>query len=743
MAIMTSTEHQHRTLGLRGATGLGVGAIVGGGILALAGVAFTTAGPSAILAFALNGVIALLAISSFAEMSTAFPESGGTYTFAKKVLTIRAAFGVGWVVWFASIVAAVLYALGFAAYAVLLLREILTNAGLSTSWLERNGTVTLLALAPVVFYSVSLIYRSAGGGQWETVGKVVVFTILIAGGFWALSQRSIAEIEPKLSPFFSGGTIGLLQAMGFSFIALQGYDLVAAVAGEIRDPARVLPRAMVLSLAIAMGIYMPLLFIVSTVGVLPGASIQEMSTQNSETVIAEAALNFLGPAGFWLVVIAAILSMLSALHANLFAASRVALAMGRDRTLPHVLAHIHPGRNTPIPAILLTALFVILVILAIPNVAAAGAAASLIFLVSFCLVHVTAVLARMRRSSTARGYSSPLFPLIPLGGAVACAALALFQGVTVPSAGLIAAVWLALGGVLYLVLFARRAQIVDAAAEATDPELLQMRGKSPLVLVPIANPANAAAMVGVASALAPPGIGRVLLLSIVPPPQTWQPGHSPPQLLDAEGAIRESLVASFASGLAPEALITVAPVPWSEIGRVSREHRCETILLGLGKITDENVGNHLEELISSVDCDVSLVRFQPGWDLSQVNRVLVPVGGHGTHDVQRARFLGSLKRNQDPEIRFLRVLRQSASEVEVRRARNELARVLLDKAPGSTYEIGLNDSVADEIMRHASDSDLTILGLQRINRRSKAFGDLAVRIARDTTCATVMLSQSG
>ena len=187
-----------------GATSLGVGAIVGGGILALAGVAFTAAGPSAILAFILNGVIALLAIASFSEMSTAFPESGGTYTFAKKVLTIRSAFGVGWIVWFASIVAAVLYALGFAAYAILLLKEILSSAGLAHAWLEERSAVLLLSLAPVVIYSIGLIRTSAGGGQWETVGKIVVFGILIAGGLWALSQHQVAEIRPMLSPFFAG-----------------------------------------------------------------------------------------------------------------------------------------------------------------------------------------------------------------------------------------------------------------------------------------------------------------------------------------------------------------------------------------------------------------------------------------------------------------------------------------------------------------------------------------------------------
>ncbi len=105
-----------RHLGFWGATALGVGAIVGGGILALAGPAFAVAGPSAMLALAVNGVISILTALSFAEVSSKFPQSGGTYAFAKKVLSIEAAFTVGWVVWFASIAAAVLYALGCAEF---------------------------------------------------------------------------------------------------------------------------------------------------------------------------------------------------------------------------------------------------------------------------------------------------------------------------------------------------------------------------------------------------------------------------------------------------------------------------------------------------------------------------------------------------------------------------------------------------------------------------------------------------
>ena len=104
---MSNGDERH--LGRFGATALGVGAIVGGGILALAGVAFATAGTAAIVAFALNGGIAFFTAVSFVRLASRYPESGGTYAYAKRVVSIEVAFIVGWVVWFASIVAGVLY----------------------------------------------------------------------------------------------------------------------------------------------------------------------------------------------------------------------------------------------------------------------------------------------------------------------------------------------------------------------------------------------------------------------------------------------------------------------------------------------------------------------------------------------------------------------------------------------------------------------------------------------------------
>jgi amino acid transporter/nucleotide-binding universal stress UspA family protein len=697
------------------------------------------------VAFALNGFVAVLTALSFAELSSAFPESGGTYTFAKKVLSVQAAFMVGWVVWFASIAASVLYAIGFGSYAVAGLGKIWQTAfGTTPGWLTGGSTAIELAVAATALYALNLTRKAAGGGQWATAGKIVVFALIIGGGIWALADEPVGLVGERMSPFFPFGGLGLLQAMGYTFIALQGFDLIAAVAGEIRDPGRTIPRAMLLSLLTALAVYLPFLFIIATVGVESGQSITAMSADSPGTVVAVAVENFMGPVGFWLVILAAILSMLSALYANLFAASRIALAMARDRTLPSQLGKIHQGRRTPMMAVFASFGAVVIVLFLISDVAAAGAAASLIFLVSFALANGTGILARRRGGEGEGTFRTPWFPVVQVAGACTCLALAIFQGIMVPAAGVLVSLWLSLGGIVYVGLLARRARVFDASVQAQNPYLVQLRGRSPLVLVPIANPANAEAMVAVANALAPTRVGRVLLLSVVTQPDRWEPGKPPRSLVAAQDVLRESLNASLSSGLVPEMLTTVAPNPWSEIIRVAQTHRCESLLIGLSDLTEDASGAHLEAMMSGVRCDVVVLRAARGWRLDRVRRVLVPVAGWGGHDVLRARLLGSLCRTGSREIVLMRVLPYGTLPTVERSAERGLKRIALDEVPGpAATEIVKSHDVTTEITRRAMESDLVILGLQRSGRRRKLFGDLTLQIARSTNCGIIMIGRRG
>jgi len=734
---------QNRQVGLLAATGVGVGAIVGGGILVLAGVAFEHTGPSAMVAFALDGAIALLTALSFAEMATAFPESGGAYNFSKKVLSVRAAFAVGWVLWFAYIVAGVLYAMGFASYALTGLADLWRDAsGAAPVWLSGRRAGLLLAAGAAAFYAGSLIRRSTGGGRWATVGKVVVFCMIIVAGLVAVGRQPLPRTRDALLPFAPGGATGLLAAMGFSFIALQGFDLIAAIAGEIREPLKTIPRAMFLSLGAALAIYLPLLFLVATVGVGPGESIRALSSAQPETVMAVAVRRFMGVPGYWLVIVAAVFSTLSALHANVLAASRVAMSMARDRTLPVVLSVVHRRRGTPAIAIYATVLALVSILVMVPDLAAAGAAASLIFLVSFALAHLTALLMRRRGGAPGSSFRTPFYPLVPATGLLACSALALYQAVMAPAAAAIVAIWMGLGGILYFSLFAARAETTDAATEAFDPELARLRGRSPLVLLPVANPARAASLVAVANALAPPRVGRVLLLTIVPVPGKSSGEEMSRMLGFAQQVIQQALTSSFAAGDAPDALVTSASEAWEEIRRVARLHRCESLLLGLGPLSQMGGDDRLGWLLDSVDCDVALMRAPQEWRLERARRVLVPVGGRGLQHGLRARLLGSLSRTAPREVTFLRVLPERATDAEAGMARRELERMARDKVPGECrLEVARHDDVVSAILTAAARHDLVVLGLPRVGRQRAVLDGAARRIAHEAPCAAILLSR--
>ncbi|MBC8423828.1 amino acid permease [bacterium] len=740
---MDSAKHQNRrTMGLTGATLIGVGAIVGGGVLALAGVAFATTGPGAIVAFALNGAIAVLTALSFSVLATRFPESGGTYTYARKVLTVEAAFAVGWVVWFASVVAAVLYAIGFGVFLVPVLEQVILAAGGSPpAWLGARFAVLLYAMAAVAFYAWGLTRSAAGGSMWPTVGKVIVFMVVIAGGFWVLIAHppSAEELSASFRPFLQRGGVGLVQAMGYTFIALQGFDLIAAVGGEIKHPERTIPRAMLLSLAVALVIYLPLLFLIVAVGT-PGQPIAAMAQQNPEILVAHAARNFLGPTGYWLIIVAGVLSMLSALHANLLAASRFAKTMATDRTLPRRFGRLTPASGTPTAAIKLTAVTVALVLIALPDVASAGAMSSLIFLSSFALVHGIAYLAQKRAGGI--HFRSVYFPGVPIVGGIACLVLALFQSVAVPSAGALAAVWLGIGAVLFMIRLATGARIVDASTEARDPQLVRFRGRSPLVLVPIANPASAAMLTSMADTLAPHSVARVLLLSVVRPTAEWAGDDLPAQLVNAQSILGKALSTAIRADLDAEALITMGGNPWLEIERVANRYRCESLVLGFGHLEESLMTGSLETLMSRVESEIVIVRAPEAWNIDQVQRILVPAGGGRDQSPVRARLIGNICRTRPREVTYLGILPTDTDPKSVRRARHKLDKLAEDEAPDvSSVLVSRRDDVVTEIVERAAESDLLIVGLQRLGRRHKYFGKLVLEIARRTTCPLLMISR--
>jgi basic amino acid/polyamine antiporter, APA family len=296
--------------------------------------------------------------------------------------------------------------------------------------------------------------------------------------------------------------------------------------------------------------------------------------------------------------------------------------------------------------------------------------------------------------------------------------------------------------VLFLALFGRRARVVDELIAAQDPEVLKLRGRNPLVLVPIANPSHAPAMVAVAGSLVPPQVGRVMLLSVVVPPPDWNPQEAPGPLANAQAAMRSALVASFGRGVALTALTTVARLPWPEIARVANLHQCEILLLGLSDLSQDTEGGAIGTLMDTVRCDVVVLRAPEGWDPDGVRRVTVPVGGRGGHDRLRARLLGSLFRTGTRTVRYVRVFPAATPDPVVDRARRQLRRVAEDEAPGqSETQVVRDDDAVGAIATLAADSDLLILGTVRLPHHRRAFGRFTLAVAGAVDCPILMIAR--
>jgi hypothetical protein len=294
---------------------------------------------------------------------------------------------------------------------------------------------------------------------------------------------------------------------------------------------------------------------------------------------------------------------------------------------------------------------------------------------------------------------------------------------------------------LYLAAFAARAEVVDARAEARNPHLVRLRGRSPLVLVPVANPSSAAGLVEVASALSPPEVGRVLLVTVVRRPERID-GAPPEGLRRSHELLVEAVTRALERGHAPEALMTIADAPWAEIERLARTRECEVVLLGLTRLDESRTLDELEALMNDVDCDVAVLNAPAGFDLGSVERVLVPMGGRGRQHELRARLLGSLRRGAPRDVEFIRVLPTNASESDVIEAERALATLARDESGGSPKAtVVKSDDTSTAVLAAATGKDLLVLGLPR--RRGKAlFGELAVDVARRAECACIMLSQA-
>ncbi|MBL4633411.1 MAG: universal stress protein [Kofleriaceae bacterium] len=361
---------------------------------------------------------------------------------------------------------------------------------------------------------------------------------------------------------------------------------------------------------------------------------------------------------------------------------------------------------------------------------------------NFTLAHVTTYLARIRGGTTNAPYKTPFFPLVPILGGIACALMAIFQAILVPDATGILAIWIGLGVFLYWTIFSHRAALTDTAMAALDPSLTALRGLNPLILVPVANPKHTPALVSLANALAARGVGRVLLLSIVPAGIDEHHRHVPPQLKDTQKIIYDALAESFKSGHSAEALISTAPRPMEEIRRIAKEHGCESLLLGMGEI-QESALPELEILLNDVNCDVGIMRAPSGWHTTKVKKILVPIAGLGSGHEFRVHVLASLcRQDKNKEITFVSVIASDANDSAHKETLSRIEKLSELQISGRHHvKILRSDDAVTALVAESADYDLIVLGLKSASWGKRVFGAFALRLASQAPCATLLLSR--
>ena len=444
--------HEHklvRSLGLLDVVMIGIAGMVGGSIFVLTGPAIGLAGSSVIIAFIINAIITLFTAMGYAELGSAMPEAGGGYLWVREGLRRPNAFISGWMAWLAHIIAGSLYAVGFGSFFVSLLQ--MTNILPVESLFGIIPLDKLTAVAVVaVFTFINIKGTSETGkvGTIITVIQLVAITSIIIAGFWVMSSNPNNNWQSNFADFFPMGFSGLVAAMGLTFIAFEGYEIIVQTGEEIKNPKRNIPRAIFISLALVVIMYCLIAF-VSIGAIFPdNMSSWQFIGYHGELGIMKAVELFL-PYGAFIVLAGGLISTLAALNATTFSSARVAFAMGRHYNLPHRLSAIHPKFKTPYVSVILSCIIMASMAYALPLEDIAHAS-GVIFLLLFTQVNLAVIsIRKMYGDKLDYGYKTPFFPYVSIIGIILMIGLAIYLLITVPLSWAIAVLWVLIGFTIY------------------------------------------------------------------------------------------------------------------------------------------------------------------------------------------------------------------------------------------------------------------------------------------------------
>lgn len=707
-AIRRGTEvvRLSREMSAFSVTMIGVGAMIGAGIFVLTGIAAGVAGPGLILAFALNGVVTLFTAMAYAELGSCFHDAGGGYLWVKSSLPHPNGFLSGWMSWFAHAVACSLYALGFGAY----FGHVLKGFGLDVSLIPYFSLEKIIAvLACIVFAYINFRGASETGkaGNIVTLAKITVILLFIAVGAWMM--RGMPAWKENFVPFLPLGIGAVFSAMGLTFIAFQGYEVIAQCSEEVMDPTRNIPRAIFFALLIVIPIYLLVAFV--AIGAIRGDGMPtwQFLGKMKELAIVEAARQFV-PGGGVLVLIGGLLSTASALLATVYSSSRVAFAMARDHNLPAFLGKIHPEMRTPHLSIVASVVIVIFMALSLP-IEDVASAADIMFLLVFLQVNVTLIRMRKTHPKLKRGFRVPLVPLIPVLGIVTQLFIAVYMFVYSPKAWVSAGGWLVIGFAVYK-LYASRTE-EEALSVLALAEAEEARKDYRILVVPFRQE-RVSPLMRIACALAKNYEGEVVALSVIEAPPKVPLKQHTAGIQDARNLLRLGENIADDHKVEFTRLIKISHRLSYGILETAREERSNFILLGPigeGGLVEQFKEIVLLNVLEHAPCNVAIYH---GELLTGVKRVLLAVV-----DTPSCRLAVNIAPALSEELKapvaLLQVVPDSApkgKEQEVLGWMEEVTKDLPFRMPVEKIVLRSEDA-AKSIIEAAQETDLLLMGASR------------------------------
>lgn len=308
-----------------------INSVIGAGIFGLPSRVHEILGPWALLAYLACAALVMLVVLCFAEVGSRFEQTGGPYLYARTAFGPVVGFQVGWLVWLTRVTA-------FAALCNLLI-QYLAHFWPALASTPGRVAVALAATVAIAIVNIRGVRTAAIVANVFTIGKLVPLVLFVAVGLFFVEPSSYVPQSTPTPASFS-------TAMLLLVFAFTGFETATVPAGEVRDPRKNLPFAILTAMAVIVPLYM--LIQVVSIGTLP-----ELAT--SATPLADAAGRFAGSLGAAIVVIGAVISITGTLNGLVLAAPRLLYGMAEHGQLPGWFGRTHSRFHTPHVAIVLTA----------------------------------------------------------------------------------------------------------------------------------------------------------------------------------------------------------------------------------------------------------------------------------------------------------------------------------------------------------------------------------------------------